>query len=341
MRATPNPRTHWDWIRTFNSEVERIVTLVHDRSISVVVTSSLPNLHGGIVARRAGVACVWKIVDSFPPAVARHAYMPLVLSLADVVMTTGRQVAAQHPGATSLGDRWISYYPSVDTSKFRADGAIRSSVRAELGISADDVVIGNVANLNPMKGHIHFIRAAGSIVSTHPGIKFVILGQQYPHFAQYCDGLWLEARNLGLELGKNLIVRDPGRRVSDLAQAFDIFWMTSEPRSEGIPTVIGEAKSLGLPVVATDVGSIAEAVTSDVSGYVVQPRSPDQIARATRLLLDSSEKRMRMSRAARNEAEMQFSFEKASSLHVNAYTRAVEVHRAGRSGRKPRRARFR
>lgn len=325
MRATANPLTHLGWLRTFNTEVDAIVDLIRERQIASVVTTSLPNLHGGFAARRAGVSCVWKLVDSFPPPIARAAYMPFVRSMADVVVTTGLRIAQQHPGVLNFKDRWLSYYPPVDTARFSAREEVRLASRSELGLDRDDLVIGNVSNINPMKGHKYFIRAAADLLKTHPHARFVILGQQYAHFARYADQLWREAAVLGLEVGRNLIVRDPGTRVADLAQAFDLFWVTSEPRSEGIPTVIGEAKSLGLPVVAVSVGSVPEAVTTGVSGIVVQPRAPDQIARASRRILDHPELRASMSSAARREAELQFSYEHASAVHLEAYRRAIAV----------------
>ncbi|MDZ7712230.1 MAG: hypothetical protein U5L06_03505 [Rhodovibrio sp.] len=53
------------------------------------------------------------------------------------------------------------------------------------------------------------------------------------------------ARALGLD---DLVVRAPGERVHVLAQAFDVAWLTSPARSEGIPTAAGEAMALAVPL---------------------------------------------------------------------------------------------
>ena len=50
-----------------------------------------------------------------------------------------------------------------------------------------------------------------------------------------------EAESLGLRIGTDFFVVDPGLRVSELAPALDLYWLTSEPRSEGIPTTVEEA----------------------------------------------------------------------------------------------------
>ncbi len=330
MRAKLDPRVHANWVRTLRTEVESVVRLIQEREIDVVTTNSLPNLHGGLAARKADVACVWELIDSYPPPVVRRAYMPVVLRLADVVMSTGRKVAEQHHGTTKLGDRWVSFFPCVDTARFCFDPVQQGKARAELGLLQTAKVIGNVANLNPMKGHIHFIRAAAQLRQTHPDTQFVILGGTYDHYEEYCERLWSEAASLGLQVGRDLIVVDPEARVSELAQAFDMFWMTSEPRSEGIPTVIGEAKALGLPVVTVDVGSTAECVTNGVSGYVVPPRQPMAIAAAAARILDDDERRASMGRAARVEAVRDFAAARGADSHRTAYERALRHHASRR-----------
>ena len=57
---------------------------------------------------------------------------------------------------------------------------MRQRARAELGLAEDDVVVGNVATLSPMKGHVWFLRAAAALRRTHPHVPFGILGSELP-----------------------------------------------------------------------------------------------------------------------------------------------------------------
>lgn len=326
MRARPDPRVQLEWASSLRREVNAIADLIAERRFDVVVTHTLPNLHGGLAARKAGVACVWEIIDTFPPPVVRRAYMPVVLRLSDVVMTTGRGVGYSHPGTARLGDRWVDYFPCVDVARFRSDRATRERAREELGLTQDAMVVGNVAAISPMKGHRTFIRAAAKLRQAFPDVRFVILGSRHEGREQYYQELWNEAESLGLQLGTDLVVRDPGARVSELAQAFDLFWMTSEPNSEGVPTVIGEAKALGLPVVAADVGSTAECVTDGVSGYLVAPRDPDAVAECSKQILADASLARTMGRAARAEAEAEFAARLGAERHQLAFDRALEHH---------------
>lgn len=127
------------------------------------------------------------------------------------------------------------------------------------------------------------------------------------------------------------MLRDPGARVAELACGFDVFWLPSEGLSEGIPTVLGEAMALGLPMVATDVGSVREAVDGGVNGYVVAPGDPEALAEATRPLLEDDDLRARLGAAGNRIAGERFAVARCVEAHLRAFEAALE--RRARSGR--------
>lgn len=145
-----------------------------------------------------------------------------------------------------------------------------------------------------------------------------------PHHRAYADGLCREAASLGLVPGVDLVVRDPGDRVADLAPAFDLFWLTSEPRSEGLSTVVGEAMALEIPVVATDVGALRESVLDGQTGFVVPPRDAQAIVDASRRLLDDQSLRARMGRAGRERATECYAPGAGADLHRQAFEAAIQ-----------------
>jgi glycosyltransferase involved in cell wall biosynthesis len=122
---------------------------------------------------------------------------------------------------------------------------------------------------------------------------------------------------LGLEPHRDLIIRDPGERVAELAQAFDVFWLSSRSRSEGLPTVLGEAMALGLPVVATRVGSVAEAVAG--GGLLVPPSDPGALARAAAQLIEDPSARAAIGEEGRRWATERFSVEASADAHIRAF----------------------
>lgn len=330
LRAQADPRAHARLAAGFPAEVQRIRKLIRARKIDLVLVNGLVNPHAAVAARLEGIPVTWQLLDTFPPKTLRLALMPIVRLLADSLMTTGEKVAQAHPGASAFGERLVSFFPVVDTARFRPDPSLRASARRELGLPEDAVVVGNVSNLNPMKGHLTFVRAAGFLEPRYPDVHYVILGGSYDHHADYIASIRRESSALGLAAADKLMIRDPGTRVAELAAAFDIFWLTSEPRSEGIPTVVGEAMALGLPVVATDVGAVSESVDHDTTGFMVPPRDPEALATATVALIEGPELRSTMGDAGRRRAEALYHGAACAANHVRAFEAAIDRHTARR-----------
>jgi len=323
IRASADPRPHLRFVAGFSGVVRRIRELIRERGIDLVQINGVSNPHAAVAARREGIPVVWQILDTFPPMWFRRLMMPYVLRTAGAIMATGKQVAREHPGAERAPHGVVSFYPPVDTGRFRPNASLRATARQRLGVGEHDLVVGNVSNLNPQKGHETFLRAAGALRRELSQVKFVILGQRYEAHARHIEGLFALAASVGLEPERDLIVRDPGEEVAELASAFDVFWMTSEARSEGIPTAIEEAMALGLPVVSTDVGSVGEIVQDGETGYVVAPHDSSGIADRMARLLQSADERHRMGSRGRAFATRYLSVEHCARKHVDAYGRAL------------------
>jgi glycosyltransferase involved in cell wall biosynthesis len=324
VRVVRNPATHLRFATDFRTDVRRLRGLIRAEGIDLVLVNGLVNPHSAVAGHLEDVPVVWQLLDIFAPMPVRRAMMPLVTTIADVIMSSGRPVGEQHPGATSFGDRFVPFFSVVDPERFTNSASARHAARARLGLPDDCLVVGNVSNINPMKGHDLFIRAAGELRRRRPETKFVILGGQSDRHTNYLEDLWHAADTLGLKLGRDLIVRDPGGDVASLAPAFDVFWLTSPPRSEGVSTVIGEAMALEIPVVATSVGSVIETVADGVTGRLVPPLSAEAIVEATIPYIDDGELRRAVGTAGRQRAKVLFSREACAARHETAFRLAVE-----------------
>jgi glycosyltransferase involved in cell wall biosynthesis len=113
--------------------------------------------------------------------------------------------------------------------------------------------------------------------------------------------------------------------VAAILPGFDIFVLSSVPRSEGLPTAIVEAMACGLPVVATDVGGVRELVHDGATGYVVPPRDPSAIATAVSRLLSDADLRSALGRRARQRVEDCLSIARCVEAHLRAYEIALAV----------------
>jgi glycosyltransferase involved in cell wall biosynthesis len=112
---------------------------------------------------------------------------------------------------------------------------------------------------------------------------------QLPHLEALIVGEGPERQRLERlrdELGLGERVRLPGATDDPAALLQEIDALVLPSRSEALPLVVLEAMHAGLPVVASDVGSVAEAVLDGVTGLLVPAEDPAALAVAISHVLD-------------------------------------------------------
>lgn len=329
LRATVDPRVQARFATGLRREVSGLRQLIRQRRIDLVQAHGVTQVHAPLAARLEGVAVVWELYDTRAPMGLRRLLMPLVTHTADVITPWGLELARVHPGALGFGDRLVPVFPPVDAAEFRPDDQRRREGRASLGVPEGAPLIGTVGNLNPQKGHEHLIRAAALVRESHPDLRVRIAGAPGEVHAAYYRRLRTEAEELGLAADERLQFIGPAADVASLLPSLDVLVISSVPRSEGIPTVIVEAMACGVPVVATDVGAVMEAVEEGVTGYVVAPADPRALAGAISRVLGDPALRIRMGEAGRRTAVDRFDIERCADLRARAYDIAVAHRRSG------------
>ncbi|MEA2123314.1 MAG: hypothetical protein QOI80_96 [Solirubrobacteraceae bacterium] len=327
LRASRAPGPHWALARHTLPETAALRRLVLGVGACVVQNHGDLNPQAGIAGHIEGAAVHWHLLDTRTPPALRRLTMPLVTRLSDSISTIGEVLADEHPGVRGLGERCVVVYPSVDAAAFAGARDRRAAARAELGVPDGALCVGAIGNRNPQKGHQWLVRAMARVRAQRPGAVVRILGAPSPGHEGYEAELRAEAAALGLrdDDGSFRIV-DPGRRVPELIGAFDILCMPSVPNSEGLPTVLLEAMAAGVPVVATDVGAVREAVEPGRTGAVVPALDAEALAAA---LLAVAAAPQATVAAARARVLSDFSLDALAGRFDRAYALALE-HRAGR-----------
>lgn len=181
----------------------------------------------------------------------------------------------------------------VDLDAVRA-AADRDGARTELGIDPDELVVVTVANYRPEKGYDVLLAAARKILDETPGVRFVAVGQG-PLAVE------IEDRHRRLHLDERVILTGYRPDAVRIMSAGDVFCLAS--RHEGLPVALMEAFALGLPVVATDVGGVGEAVRSAGAGRIVHPDRTDELVDALEIELSDHAVRRTHAEAAARAAE--------------------------------------
>lgn len=145
----------------------------------------------------------------------------------------------------------------------------------------EGIVLVAVGRLNAQKGFDVLLTALVDL----PVVRLMIVGGGEEHQA-------LTTLAAGLGLDSRVTITGWTDRVRDFLAEADVFVLPS--RSEGFPLAIVEAMQAGLPVVATNVGSVSEAVADGRTGLLVPKDDPHTLAAALRKLIDDSDLRARM-----------------------------------------------
>lgn len=167
----------------------------------------------------------------------------------------------------------------------------RSSVRKSLGIGDDDFVVGCIGRLIPIKGQKVLIDAIAQCRKDRLRCTCVIVGD-----GPEMENLRIRARAAGLE--KEALLLGTRRDADRLLLAMDAFALPSL-KLEGLPLVLTEAASAGLPLLATDIGGNAEIVKDGVNGYLVGVGDPRALAERIEALVKDPEKAKRLGENAR------------------------------------------
>jgi len=217
--------------------------------------------------------------------------------------------------------------PPVETHQFSpGTTAISRHDSAEMRERAP--VVGTVANRNPQKGLEYLLSAFEIVRKSYPSARLRIRGAVSPAHHEYDARLKRQAAVLGL--GSDAISEiAPASDVPGTLSEYDVFVLSSVPRSEGLPTVLLEAMAMGVPVVATRVGGVAEIISHGVNGLLVQPCAPRALAGAICQLLGNPDLRRRFASAGRTFVATRCSVSECARIHADAYQRALDRSRVG------------
>lgn len=291
----------------------RLTRLLRSRRIDAVITVGAGDkmFWGRLAARRVGVPVILSALHStgWPDGVSRLNRMltPITDSFIAVANSHARFLIV----SAGFPECKVAAIPNgVDTGRFAPIANIER-VRAELGIGKTDPVVGIVAALRPEKNHELFLEMVRRVGNQLPEARFLIVG----------DGPCgddLKRRSNDLRLSQNVIFLGSRNDVPRLLAAMDIFALTSH--IEANPVSILEAMSVGRPVVATNVGSIHEAVSDGRTGFLVPPGDADQLAERVLRLFREPQLYGRMSQAARETVIDRWSIDAT----VRGYERLIE-----------------
>ena len=191
----------------------------------------------------------------------------------------------------------------------------RHSLRAELGLEADALLLGMVCRLVEQKGIPYALEALRRIRTQFPRAQLIIAGD-----GEKAD----ELRRLASALGIADRVHWLGWRsdAADLMAAFDLLLVPS--LWEGFGLVLLEAMARRVPVIASRVGAIPEVIVHGETGILIEPRDVESLARAMARLLDDRALRKYMGLLGAARLEERFSVARMVDGTIAVYRRILD-----------------
>jgi glycosyltransferase involved in cell wall biosynthesis len=232
---------------------------------------------GGALTHLTDVPALWHVrYTSLPaPVVGVHRW----LSKGDGV----RRIVCVSQAAAALfphcREKVRVIHNALDVGDFDPD-AVRPALRGELGLPEDAVVFGSHGRVLRRKGYVEMIRAARVALdrmseAQRARVAFVVVGDTPEDFRP--DHV-AECRALVEQLGMGGWFRLLGFRsdVRPLVAGFDVAVVPSV-YADPLPRSVLESMALGKPVVAFDVGGVAEMLEDGVAGELVRfERGPER-----------------------------------------------------------------
>ena len=318
-RDTLNPLPQIRFAALFWPNVIALRRLIREHAINIVHINGLMNLQAAMAARAEKVPLVWHLNDVETRPIVFGLLPCLVQRWADGVAVAAQAVGRHcFPSGNRLNGRMHILYAPVDTGKFHAR-ADDLSVREGLGLGPERPLIGIVGNFSPGKGIEYFVEAAALIKRRHPEAKFLVVGERLENRKAYCDMVLKKARELGVT---NDVIFS-GRRTDMPAvyRAMTVYVQASE--AEACPMAVMEACASSVAVVATDVGGTRELIEDGISGLLVEPRNPVQIADSVCRVLSDPKFAQELGLAGAHRMRESFSLDVCVEAHMRIYRSVI------------------
>ncbi|RLB81538.1 MAG: hypothetical protein DRH24_08975 [Deltaproteobacteria bacterium] len=204
-------------------------------------------------------------------------------------------------------DKGCCIYNGFDFS--RADNlAEKQTVRKKYKITTPKVV-GMVARFHPRKDYATFILSALQILERNRDVTFLAIG----------GGTTLNncIKIVPAKFRNNIRFLGKLKEIESIVNIFDVGVLASY--ADGISNSIMEYMALGKPVVATDHGGTREIVIHNKTGFLVEPKNPEEMAAKIEFLLNDRETARVMGQEGYKRLRHEFSLEKMTKGYIELY----------------------
>jgi len=199
---------------------------------------------------------------------------------------------------------------AVDSELFKPDPGARERLIERYELPADARIAGMAAQFIPRKGHELLLPVISRVSAQVPGFRLLLFGQG-PDRERY------EQQVRAARLAGTICFCGWDPDWPALVPGLDL--LLHPARREGLGNVVLEAMASGVPVVASAVGGITDAIDRNVDGLLLLPTDIDGWSRAVVRLLSDGQERDRLAERARRKVERRFTIASMAMSYASLY----------------------
>ena len=214
-----------------------------------------------------------------------------------------------HPHWRQHPEQFQICYDGIDIERF-CRKAVPSNVRSELGLPSDCLVVGHVGRFVKVKNHQTFVDMAERVSKRFENVCFLLVGD-----GTLLPQIEMEVAKRGLS--NRFVFAGNRHDMPRMLAVMDVFIMPS--LDEGFGLSVAEAQVSGLPVVASDIPGIREALCPAMHKFCRNALDSAGIAEQVILLLENPQLRGRLGREGQEYVVNNFSIERTVGLLESLY----------------------
>ncbi len=211
-----------------------------------------------------------------------------------------------------------------DLSRFDPNPALRAAFRQEYDLRENEIAIGIVGRLVPVKNHALFLESIAALsAQMQQPVRAFIIGD-----GELNDSLRRQAAELGLrsraEAGPSGLALEWTSWLLDIERAYaglDAVVLTSF--NEGTPVSLIEAQAAGLPVISTDVGGVADVVVDGQTGRLVPSGDSGALTQALAELVSAPDQQRAWGKEGASRARAHYGVERLARDMADLYQRLL------------------
>ncbi|GEM_PF-1459820 len=275
----------------------KLIKIIKKENIEIVAThSSQDSWAGGLAAKICGCKLVRFRQNLYP--IGKDLPTKFIYRIPDkiVVLTS---LIKRNVQEVRGSEKDIEIIPSgIDIKKF--DGINRTNIRNSLGLSENDIVIGNTSSFTRVKGQEYLLEAFNKINEVIPCYLVFATAINEHYKSIYLSYVKENFRSRVLFLGH----RDD---IPEVLCLFDVFVYPSFLEGQGHALI--EAMAMKRAIALSEIDTFKDFIVDGVNGVFFKPCDPEDIAEKVINLIKDKEKRSRMGEEARKTVLERFTFE--------------------------------